>query len=78
MQVIRMWTRRGASVGWQGRGCVGLSRHSVECPSHPPVQGVGPFIKDQDRLHSPVCPGQQGWACVSPGALRTLVLESHI
>ena len=32
----------------------------------------------QDRLCSPVGPGLQGWACVFPGALRTLVLESHV
>lgn len=34
---------------WQGRGCVGLSRHSAECPSHPPAQGVGPFIRGDSR-----------------------------
>lgn len=41
---------RGFMVGvWQGRGCVGLSRHSAECPSQPPAQGVGPFIGGDSR-----------------------------
>ena len=49
---------------WQGRGRVGLSGHSAECPSQPPARGVGPFMGGDSR--QAVFPRRSraaGWAC---------------